>query len=162
MLKKIIKKITGFDSIEEEIKELKQHAADELKGVQEELNMASSTLNEAKQKIKEAEEAARFAKLSDKDKATERGEPYVAVIDTHVNKDNIRNGFFELEWNRLFVDLLLANGYGAEGDSEETIVDQWFRAMCSDVANEMNIDMSNRGSGFINVIPLSKNQSEVS
>ena len=31
--------------------------------------------------------------------ATAKGEAYIAVIDTQVNPDNIRNGFFELDWN---------------------------------------------------------------
>ena len=38
-----------------------------------------------------------------KEIATEKKEPWVAVMDTHVNKDNIRNGFFELDWNEYFV-----------------------------------------------------------
>jgi hypothetical protein len=51
-----------------------------------------------------------------KEIATENKEPWVAVLDTHVNKDNIRNGFFELDWNEYFVLQLKANGY--QGDNE--------------------------------------------
>ena len=43
------------------------------------------------------------AKLSAKEIATANKQPWVAVLDTHVNKDNIRNGFFELDWNEYFV-----------------------------------------------------------
>jgi len=45
----------------------------------------------------EAKKAEEQAKLDPKARATARGEPWVAVLDTHVNKDNIKNGFFELD-----------------------------------------------------------------
>jgi hypothetical protein len=93
-------------------------------------------------------EAERIAKLSPKQLATERKEPWVAVLDTHVNKDNIRNGFFELDWNEYFVMQLKSNGF--TGDSEEEIVDQWFSELCRNVGAEEGIDMSRRGSGYVN------------
>ena len=65
---------------------------------------------------REAEEAERIAKLSPKELATEKKEPWVAVLETHVNKDNVRNGFFELDWNEYFVVQLRGAGYtGATG-----------------------------------------------
>jgi hypothetical protein len=33
-------------------------------------------------------------------------------LDTHVNKENVRNGFFELDWNDEFVVQLKQAGYG--------------------------------------------------
>jgi hypothetical protein len=57
----------------------------------------------ARQAALQAKEEERIAKLSPKEIATEKKEPWVAVLDTHVNKDNIRNGFFELDWNEFFV-----------------------------------------------------------
>jgi hypothetical protein len=98
--------------------------------------------------VKPDTEAERIAKLSPKELATERKEPWVAVLDTHVNKDNIRNGFFELDWNEYFVLQLKSNGF--TGDSEEEIVDQWFSELCRNVGAEEGIDMSRRGSGYVN------------
>jgi len=57
----------------------------------------------------------------------------VGVLNTHVNQDNIRNGFFELDWNEHFVLKLKQEGYGADGDNDEEIVDRWFRELCANV-----------------------------
>jgi hypothetical protein len=55
------------------------------------------------------------------------------VLNTHVNKENVRNGFFELDWNEHFVLQLKQEGYGVEGDNDEEIVDRWFRELCANV-----------------------------
>lgn len=83
-----------------------------------------------------------------KEIATARKEPWVAVLNTHINKDNIRNGFFELDWNEYFVLELRAAGY--KGSSDEEIVDLWFSELCKNIGSETGIDMDRRGSGFIN------------
>ena len=49
-------------------------------------------------------------------------EPWVKVLNMNVAPDNPRNGFFELDWNDEFVNMLKQNGY--EGDSPEEIVDR--------------------------------------
>ena len=116
---------------------------------------------EAEEARKKAEEAESFAKLSPKDRATQRNEPWVAVLDTHVNKENIRNGFFELDWNDLFVLELKRAGYGVDGDPDEEIVDRWFRDIVYNMFAESGVDTS-RGAGYINVIPIDKDRSEVS
>ena len=84
----------------------------------------------AAERAKEAEETA---KLSPKDRATKLKEPSVGVLNTHVNKENVRNGFFELDWNEQFVLKLKQEGYGFDGDKEEEIVDRWFRELCANV-----------------------------
>ena len=88
-------------------------------------------------------------KLSPKEIATANKEPWVAVLDTHVNKDNIRNGFFELDWNEYFVLQLRANGF--KGESEEAVVDAWFGELCRNVGNEAGVNMNQRTAGFIDV-----------
>ena len=108
-----------------------------------------------------AKQAEETAKLSPKERATRKGEPWVSVLDTHVNKDNIRNGFFELDWNPQFVLQLKQAGYGAEGDPDEEIVDRWFRDIVYNMFAEAGIDTS-RGAGYINVVPIAKGKSEVS
>jgi hypothetical protein len=101
-----------------------------------------------------------IAELSPKEQATANKEPWVAVLDTHVNKDNIRNGFFELDWNEYFVLQLRASGYN--GETDEAIVDQWFSELCRNVGAEDGVDMERRGSGFINVNNLGNGRTEVS
>ncbi len=95
-----------------------------------------------------------------KEIATEKKEPWVAVLDTHVNKDNIRNGFFELDWNEYFVLQLKSNGY--QGDTEESIVDQWFQDLCRNIGTEAGVNMDRRGSGYINVNNIGDGRTEIS
>ena len=99
-------------------------------------------------------------KKTPKEIATENKDPWVAVMDTHVNKDNIRNGFFELDWNEYFVLQLRTNGY--QGDTEESVVDQWFQDLCRNIGSEADINMDRRGSGYINVNNLGNGKSEIS
>jgi hypothetical protein len=73
--------------------------------------------------------------LSDKDKATARGEPYVRVLSTSIDPDNPSDGYFELEWNEIFVRKLLDAGYS--GSSEDEIVDSWFTGLCRQIAEEV-------------------------
>ena len=56
-----------------------------------------------------------------KEIATQKGEPWVSVLDTKVNIENPRNGFFELDWNEPFIAMLRANGF--QGATDEEIVD---------------------------------------
>ena len=95
-----------------------------------------------------------------KEIATANKESWVAVLDTHVNKDNVRNGFFELDWNEYFVLQLRSNGY--QGDSDEAIVDQWFQDLCRNIGNDTGVNMDRRGSGYVNVNNLGNGKTEVS
>ena len=93
--------------------------------------------------------------------ATAKKEPWVTVIQTHVNPENPRNGFFELDWNEYFVLMLKSNGYS--GITEEEIVDQWFSDLCREVGNEENIpSMDRRGAGYINRALRDDGKTEVS
>jgi hypothetical protein len=116
---------------------------------------------QAKLETTKAQEAEELAKMTPKDRATRKGEPWVSVLDTHVNKDNIRNGFFELDWNELFVLQLKQAGYGFDGDPDEEIVDRWFRDIVRGMLSEEGMDTT-RGAGYINVVPIAKGKSEVS
>ena len=119
---------------------------------------------EAEEKRIAEEQAALDKKLKVKDPkayATKKGEPWVNVLDMKVNEDNIRNGFFELDWNEPFIDSLIENGYGSEGDEQEEIVDRWFKDIVYNMLQEEGLD-TNRGAGYINVVPIDKGKSEVS
>ena len=108
---------------------------------------------------KTAEELRREALEAEKTAATKAGEPWVAVLDTQVNPDNIRNGFFELDWNNEFIEQLLDAGYS--GESNEQIVDAWFRTIVSQMLEEEGQSVD-RDMGYINVVPIDKGKSEVS
>ena len=92
---------------------------------------------------------------------TRKKEPWVNVIDVKVNEENVRNGFFELDWNEYFIAQLVQEGYGVDNDPEEEIVDRWFRDIVYNMLDEEGQD-TNRGAGYINVVPISKGKSEVS
>ncbi|MDC1007217.1 hypothetical protein OAP94_00875 [bacterium] len=108
---------------------------------------------------KTTEDIRRDALESEKEAATKAGEAWVAVLDTQVNKDNIRNGFFELDWNNQFIEELLDAGY--LGESNEQIVDAWFKTIVSQMLEEEGQD-PRTGAGYINVVPIDKGKSEIS
>jgi hypothetical protein len=81
------------------------------------------------------------------------------VLDTQINPDNIRNGFFELDWNNEFIEQLLDAGY--KGETNEQIVDAWFRTIVIQMLEEEG-QSTEREMGFINVVPIDKGRSEVS
>jgi len=105
------------------------------------------------------EDVRRAALKEEKEAATKAGEPWVAVLDTQVNKDNIRNGFFELDWNNEFIEQLLDAGY--KGETNEQIVDAWFRTIVTQMLEEEG-QSTDREMGYVNVVPIDKNKSEVS
>ena len=74
----------------------------------------------------EAESDKKLKVRDPKAYATKKGEPWVNVLDVKVNEDNVRNGFFELDRHKYFIQQLLEAGYGEEGDPEEEVVDRWF------------------------------------
>lgn len=116
---------------------------------------------QAEESTQEAVQEEELARMSPKDRATAKGEPWINVLDVKVNEDNIRNGFFELDWNSYFIEQLRQAGYGLEADPEEEIVDRWFRDIVYQMLNEEGLD-TDRGSGYINVVPIDKGKSEVS
>jgi alkylation response protein AidB-like acyl-CoA dehydrogenase len=150
MIKKLFKKITGLQALE-----------DAKAQAQAEIDAANKIALQKAEELAEANRQAEIAKMTPKERATAKGEPWVSVLDTHVNKDNIRNGFFELDWNELFVLQLKQAGYGFDGDPDEEIVDRWFRDIVKNMLADEGMD-PNRGAGFINVVPLTKDRSEVS
>lgn len=150
MIKQFFKKITGIQAIE-----------DAKAQAQAEADAAQKLAEQKLQEVLDAQAAADLAKMTPKEKATAKGEPWVSVLDTHVNKDNIRNGFFELDWNEPFIVQLRQAGYGFEGDPDEEVVDRWFRDIVRNMFADEGLDTT-RGAGYINVVPIAKGKSEVS
>jgi len=138
-MKQWLKKITGLDKVEAEKTALEK----------ERKRASKLTPEEARREALEKEKAA----------ATKAGEPWVAVLDTQVNPDNIRNGFFELDWNNQFIEELLDAGY--KGETNEEIVDSWFRTIVIQMLEEEG-QSTDREMGYINVVPIDKGRSSVS
>lgn len=130
-MKNFLKKIIGLDKVEKAKAELEERETEVLK------------------------------QRDPKEYATRRKEPWVNVIDVKVNEQNVRNGFFELDWNKYFIVQLIQAGYGVDNDPEEEIVDRWFRDIVYNMLEQDGQDTS-RGAGYINVVPISKGKSEVS
>ena len=130
-MKQWLKKLTGLDKIE----------AEKVKVEEEKLEL--------------------LRRKNPKEYATRKKQSWVNVLDMKVNEDNIRNGFFELDWNKYFIQELIQNGYGTEQDPEEEIVDRWFKDIVYNMLSDEGMD-TDRGAGYINVKPLSNDKSEVS
>ena len=91
-------------------------------------------------------------------KKTKSEEPWVKVLNVNVNPENLRNGFFELDWNDEFVNMLTQHGY--QGQSDEEIVDRWFQTLCRTIGNEQGIDVT--GSGYVQVNRREDGKTEIS
>jgi len=145
-MKQWLKKITGLDKVEAE----KEAAAKEKAALEKERKRVNKqTPEEARREALEREKAA----------ATKKGEPWVAVLDTQVNPENIRNGFFELDWNNEFIEQLLDAGY--TGETNEEIIDKWFRTIVVQMLEEEG-HSTDREMGYVNVVPIGKGKSSVS
>jgi hypothetical protein len=78
------------------------------------------------------------AKKSEKDLATQRGEPYVSILKLDVDPNNINAGAFELDWNDKFLANLVRAGYQKKPDEpDHVIVDRWFSQVCRNIALEI-------------------------
>ena len=82
----------------------------------------------------EPKEKPAKATKSAKELATERNEPYVAIIGLELDPDNLNQGAFELDWNEFFIAKLVRAGYKGADDAQ--IVDQWFQDVCRNVVLE--------------------------
>jgi hypothetical protein len=141
-MKNLVKKLFGIDKLEI----AKKQAEEELK-----------TLEAG---IANLQESTRVSGLTPKELATEKKEPYFKILDFHVNPENPRFGFFELDWNEYHVAYCRSCGY--IGDNDEAIVDSWFTDYCKQIAAQEGVNMDRRATGFINVNNLGNGKTEVS
>lgn len=76
-------------------------------------------------------------KKSEKELATEKGEPWVGILSMDVNPENLSEGSFELDWNEKFIANLVRAGYQMKpNEPESDIVDRWFQNVCRNVVLE--------------------------
>ena len=74
---------------------------------------------------------------TEKEIATEKGEPWVNIVSIEIDPNDIQNGAFELDWNDKFVANLVRAGYQMNAkDTDADIVDRWFTAVCRNIVLE--------------------------
>lgn len=106
-----------------------------------------------------SEENRRAILAKEKEEYTQAGKAWVAVLDTQVNPNDIRNGFFELDWNNEFIEDLLDAGY--KGETNEEIVNAWFKTIAMQILSEDGYS-TDRNIGYVNIKPIDNNKSEIS
>jgi len=105
--------------------------------------------------------------LSEKEKATVAGEPFVQILKVEIDPQNINNGSFELDWNDKFLLNLVKAGYKIKpDDTDNEIVDRWFQTVCRNIALEIyeqqQADPENRDLRVIRTRDLGDGRTEVS
>jgi hypothetical protein len=161
-IKKFIRDITGITAREEQAKAEELKRLELVKKANESLKKEKSELRKKAKEEKERKQAEEEARLTPKELATKRKEPWVDVVHLHVNTDDIRRGFYDIDWNDYWVLKLKQEGYGADGDPDEEIVARWFREISASVAAEEGINISKDDIGYINIIKRNDGRSEVS
>jgi hypothetical protein len=98
------------------------------------LDKLKNTFSKKKPEVKPE---AKPKKKSEKDIATEKGEPYVNILSMEIDPTNMQSGAFELDWNDKFVANLVRAGYQMKPtDTDADIVDRWFTAVCRNIVLE--------------------------
>jgi hypothetical protein len=67
----------------------------------------------------------------EKQRATLKNEPYVHMVELGVDDAPTKGGYFELDWNDVFIQQLTEAGY--TGRSDEDLVNKWFNTLCRQV-----------------------------
>lgn len=107
---------------------------DKLKNIFKSTETPQPIPNEIKKAVKKERAKKAEPVKTEKEIATERGEPYVAMLSMDIDPDNLHAGSFELDWNDKFLANLIRAGY--VGKTEADIVDQWFQNVCRHVVLE--------------------------
>jgi hypothetical protein len=116
-------------------------------------------------KIKEAGTVTKVPVKSEKELATEAGEPWVAILKMDIDPNNLHQGAFELDWNEIFVARLVKAGYMMKrDDTDAEIVDRWFQNVCRHVVMETwEQEEAMRKSGiYVKTTDIGGGRSEVS
>lgn len=116
--------------------------------------------------IKAAGKVTKIPVKTEKEIATEKGEPYVAMVKMDIDPENLHQGAFELDWNEIFVSRLIKAGYMMKReDTDAEIVDRWFQNVCRHVVMEtweQEQAIRNSGAQYVNTKNLGDGRSEVS
>lgn len=113
-----------------------------------------------------AESKPRAPVKTEKELATEAGEPYVSIVRMDIDPNNLHQGAFELDWNEIFVARLVKAGYMMKpDDTDDVIVDRWFQNICRHVVMEtweQEQAMNKYSSQYVNTRDIGGGRSEVS
>jgi hypothetical protein len=101
-----------------------------------------------------------------KQTATEKGEPYVAIVTMDIDPNNLHQGAFELDWNEIFIARLVKAGYMMKPtDADSDIVDRWFQNVCRHVVMEtweQDQAMRNSANGYVHTRDIGDGRTEIS
>ena len=101
-----------------------------------------------------------------KELATEKGEPYVAILAMDIDPNNLHQGAFELDWNEIFIARLVKAGYMMKPtDADSDIVDRWFQNVCRHVVMEtweQEQAIRNSGTQYVRTRDIGDGRSEIS
>lgn len=101
--------------------------------------------------------------LSAKDRATQAGEPYIAILNVEIDSENIGSGAFELDWNDKFLAQLVRAGYQVKpNEPENEIVDRWFQDVCRNVVLETYEQIEANNPRSPNRKDIGNNRTEIS
>lgn len=116
------------------------------------------------EKPAEIKEKPEKVKKSAKELATEKGEPYVAIVSMEIDPNNMHQGAFELDWNDKFIANLVRAGYQMKpNESEDVIVDRWFQNVCRHVVLETwEQEQANNPNRFVRERDIGHGRKEVS
>lgn len=101
------------------------------KGASNKMSKFTDFLNKAKDAVFPSTK-----EKTEKEIATDKGEPYIKVIEVAFPENDAKRGSFELDWNDKFIDFLRENGYN--GKVDEDLVDQWFNDIARNIVFEAN------------------------
>jgi len=121
----------------------------------------------AEPKPKKPKETKIAPELSEKERATAAGEPYVQVIRMDIDPNDINAGSFELDWNEIFIARLVKAGYMMKKDDKDSdIIDRWWTEVCRNtvlaIYEQGQADLTNRDVRPIQTRDLGNGRTEVS
>ncbi len=101
-----------------------------------------------------------------KELATEKGEPYVAIVTMDIDPNNLHQGAFELDWNEIFIARLVKAGYMMKPtDADSDLVDRWFQNVCRHVVMEtweQEQAIRNSGAQYVRTRDIGDGRTEIS
>ena len=123
-------------------------------------------LKKKKPEVK-AEPKPKKVEKTEKEIATEKGEPWVNILSMEIDPENMQNGAFELDWNEKFIVNLIRAGYKQKDtDTDNVLVDRWFQTICRNIALEVyeqqQADPTNRDLRMVRTKNLGEGRTEVS
>ena len=120
----------------------------------------------AKEEKEKVVRVPRAPEKTAKELATEKGEPYVAIITMDIDPENLHQGAFELDWNEIFIARLVKAGYMMKPtDADSDIVDRWFQNVCRHVVMEtweQEQAIRNSGAQYVRTRDIGDGRTEIS